>query len=70
MIVHESDITEAIYEVIANTSFKNEGEIYLENLRALEDINFSLNKANACIEIEIENEVYQIRVTKTHQLKP
>jgi hypothetical protein len=68
--VYESDIAESIFEVIANTSFKDEGEIYLENLRALEDINFSLNKANACIEIETENEVYQIRVTKTHQLKP
>ena len=68
--VYESDIAESIFEVIANTSFKSDGESYLEDLRDLEDINFSLNKANACIEIEVENEVYQIKVTKTHQLKP
>ena len=68
--VYESDIAESIFEVIANTSFKSDGESYLEDLRDLEDINFSLNKANACIEIEVENEVYQIKVIKTHQLKP
>jgi hypothetical protein len=70
MKVYESDLTEAIYEVIANTNFSNEGHEYMQGLRMIEDSNFELNKDNAVINIEIGNEVFQIRVTKTHQLKP
>ena len=66
MKVYESDLTEAIYEIIANTNFKDEGHEYLKNIRMIEDSNFDLNKDNAVVNIEIGNEVFQIRVTKTH----
>jgi hypothetical protein len=70
MKIYESDLTEAIYEVIANTNFSSEGHEYLKDIRIIEDSNFELNKDNAVINIEIGDEVFQIRVTKTHQLKP
>jgi hypothetical protein len=43
---------------------------YIRDIRIIEDSNFELNKDNAVINIEIGDEVFQIRVTKTHQLKP
>lgn len=66
MKVYESDLTEAIFEIIANTSYRNEGEEYINNIRLSEESNFDLNKGNAIINLEIGNEVFQIRVTKTH----
>jgi hypothetical protein len=66
MKVYESDLTEAIYELIANAKFRNEGHEYLQGPRIIEDSNFELNKDNAVINIEVGNEVFQIRITKTH----
>jgi len=67
MKLFESDITEAIYEVIANTSFREDGEKFLRELRADEsDYNFTLDKANSCILISNDLETFQITIHKTH----
>jgi hypothetical protein len=67
----ESDITEAIYEVIANTSFKEEGETFLNEIRISEkNYNFELDKTNAKITIYNDNEEFTITIHKTAQRKP
>lgn len=71
MKVFESDLTEAIFEIIANTSFRSEGEEYLQSLRNdSEDFNFELDKANAKITISNAEGSIEIIVHKTHSTKP
>ena len=70
MKIFESDLAEAIFEVIANTSFRDDGEIFLEQMRLNEyDNNFELDKANAKITISNEDDSFEIIVHKTHKFK-
>lgn len=70
MKIFESDLSEAIFEVIANTDFRNEGE-FLKTIRVDDsDYNFELDKANAKITISNSEESFEIRISKTHVFKP
>ena len=69
MKIFESDLSEAIYEVIAGTNFKIEGEEYLNEIR-VDEADYELDKDNAKITITSENEVTEIRITKTHRNIP
>ena len=67
MKIFESDLSEAIFEVIANTDFRNEGEEFLKTIRVDDsDYNFELDKANAKITISNSEESLEIRISKTH----
>lgn len=67
MKIFESDLSEAIFEVIANTNFRNEGEEFLKTIRVDDsDYNFELDKANAKITISNSEESFEIRISKTH----
>lgn len=67
MKIFESDLSEAIFEVIANTDFRNEGEEFLKTIRVDDsDYNFELDKANAKITISNSEESFEIRISKTH----
>lgn len=71
MKLYESDLCEAIYEVIANTDFKQDGEDFLKAIR-LNDTDFELDKDNCRITIS-DNEtgdVFTIRVNRTGCYKP
>lgn len=71
MKIFESDLSEAIFEVIANTDFRNEGEEFLKTIRVdNSDYNFELDKANAKITISNSEESLEIRISKTHVFKP
>lgn len=71
MKIFESDLSEAIFEVIANTDFRNEGEEFLKTIRVDDsDYNFELDKANAKITISNSEESLEIRISKTHVFKP
>lgn len=71
MKIFESDLSEAIFEVIANTNFRNEGEEFLKTIRVDDsDYNFELDKANAKITISNSEESFEIRISKTHVFKP
>ena len=70
MKIFESDLTEAIFEVLANTDFKNDGLDFINsNLVKNDSIDIELDKDNACIEItdNENNSVFKITITKTHQ---
>ena len=66
--IFESDLTENLFELVANTEFKSDAENFFQSLRN-SDTDFELNKDNCTIEItDNENKcVYLIRVQKTHQ---
>lgn len=67
MKIFESDLTEAIYEIIANTGFKKEGEDFIEGVRKSEgDYTFELDKGNAVIRVYNKDEEFSITVSKTH----
>lgn len=67
MKIFESDLSEAIFGVIANTDFRNEGEEFLKTIRVDDsDYNFELDKANAKITISNSEESFEIRISKTH----
>lgn len=70
-MTYESDLIEAIYEVIANTEFKVDGEDYLKAIRRGRT-DFELDKDNARINI-VDNDsgiTLTITATKTHASKP
>ena len=71
MKLFESDLAEAIYEIIANTSFRDEGEQLLHEIRVDEqDCNFELEKTNAKITIRNEDEEFEIIFHKTRKNTP
>ena len=71
MKIYESDLAEAIFEVIANTDFRNEGEEFLHSIRVDDsDYNFELDKNNAKIIISNNESSFEIIVHKTHAFKP
>ena len=67
-LIFESDICENIYELIANTDFKQDSEVFFQQIRN-KDTDFELNKSNCKIEItDNENNcVYTITVQKKYQ---
>lgn len=66
MKIFESDLAEAIYEVIANTSFKEDGEQTLHEIRVDEsEYTFELDKSAAKITIYNNDEEFEIIVHKT-----
>lgn len=70
-MMYESDLTEAIYEVIANTEFAADGIQTLQELLNA-DTDYELDKTNCRISI-IDNEsgyTYTIRVDRTHASRP
>ena len=68
MKLFESDLAQAIYEIIANTSFRDEGEQLLHEIRVDEqDWNFELDKTNAKITIRNEDEEFEIIFHKTRK---
>jgi len=67
MRIFESDLAEAIYEVIANTSFKEEGEQTLHEIRVDDsEYTFELDKSAAKITIYNNEEEFEILIHKTH----
>lgn len=67
MKIFESDLAEAIYEVIANTSFREDGEQTLREIRVDEsDYNFELDKKSSKIRIYNDTDEFQITIHKTH----
>ena len=72
MKLFESDLAEAIYEIIANTSFRDEGEQLLHEIRVDDekDWNFELDKTNAKITIRNEDEEFEIIFHKTRKNTP
>lgn len=67
MKIYESDLAEAIFEVIANTDFRQDGEDFLQSIRVDDsDYNFELDKTNAKITISNDKESFEIRINKTH----
>ena len=67
MKIFESDLTEAIYEIIANTNFRMEGEEFLHTIRVDDsDYNFELNKCDARITISNSKESFEIIIHKTN----
>ena len=66
--IFESDICENLYELIANTDFKQDAEAFFNEIRK-NDTDFNLDKSNCKIEItDNENKcIYTIIVHKTHQ---
>lgn len=71
MKIFESDLAEAIFEVIANTDFREDAEDFLHSIRLdNSDYNFELDKTNAKITISNSETSFEIRVHKTHVSKP
>lgn len=66
--IFDSEICENLYELIANTSFKQDAEEFFRQVRN-NNTDFELNKSDSKIEItDYENKcVYTITVHKTHQ---
>ena len=66
MKIFESDLAEAIYEVIANTSFREDGEQTLHEIRTDDsDFQFELDTRNSKIRIYNDKEEFEIIVHKT-----
>ena len=71
MKLFESDLAEAIYEIIANTSFRDEGEQLLHEIRVDEQAwDVELDKTNAKITIRNEDEEFEIIFHKTRKNTP
>lgn len=71
MKIFESDLAEAIFEVIANTDFRVEAEEFLRSIRVDDsDYNFELDKTNAKITISNSETSFEIIVHRTHVSKP
>ena len=71
MKIFESDLAEAIFEVIANTDFRQDGEEFLRSVRYDDsDYQFEFDKNNAKITISNDDVEFEIRVIKTHVSKP
>ena len=71
MKIFESDLAEAIFEVIANTDFRQDGEEFLRSVRYDDsDYQFQFDKNNAKITISNDDVEFEIRVIKTHVSKP
>lgn len=67
MNIFDSDLSEAIYEVIANTSFREDGEQTLHEIRVDDsDYTFELDKTDAKIRIYNNEEEFEIIIHKTH----
>jgi len=67
MNIFDSDLSEAIYEVIANTSFREDGEQILHEIRVDDsDYTFELDKTDAKIRIYNNEEEFEIIIHKTH----
>jgi len=67
MNILDSDLAEAIYEVIANTSFREDGEQTLHEIRVDDsDYTFELDKTDAKIRIYNNEEEFEIIIHKTH----
>lgn len=70
MKIFESDLAEAIFEVIANTSLRDDGELFLEQIRAdASEYNFDLHMSHAKITIYNGDESFDIVIHKTHKFK-
>lgn len=71
MKIFESDLAEAIFEVIANTDFREDAEYFLHTVRMCDsDYNFELDKTNAKITISNSETSFEIIVHRTHVSKP
>lgn len=70
-MLYESGLIEAIYEVIANTEFKEDADALLSDFRS-GDTDFELDKANAKITIRDNDSgvEYTITASRTHASKP
>lgn len=64
MNVFESDLTEALFEVIARTQFQKEGERYLRDIE-VNEYNVELDKNRAKITLTNNKEEFTITVNKT-----
>lgn len=65
MKVFESDLAEALFEIIANTGYKSEGEQFLKDIR-VNEYNIELDMDNAKITLSNEDESFEVIFHKTH----
>ena len=69
MNVFPSDLAEALFEVIAHTAFKSEGEQYLKEIR-VNEYHVELDKDAAKITLENNEEEFEIIIHKTYASSP